>query len=197
MPRVPFRRYVLFAALALLGCAADLLSKAWVFADAELRAGHILWWWKGHVGIQLSRNFGALFGIGQGMSWLFAGLSILAAVGILVWLFVFRAAYDRWITVALGCVMAGVLGNLYDRLGLSGELWVGPGLEQTAAIHAVRDWILWQVNDQWRWPNFNLADSLLVAGAAMLFLRALRPAAPSVGGETDFENPQRGEQSDQ
>jgi signal peptidase II len=38
----------------------------------------------------------------------------------------------------------------------------------------VRDWILWQANDRWRWPNFNIADSLLVIGAAVLFFHALR-----------------------
>jgi signal peptidase II len=75
--------------------------------------------------------------------------------------------------------MAGVLGNLYDRLGLSGENWFGPGHHSDHAVYAVRDWMLWQANDRWRWPNFNIADSLLVCGAAILFLHAIRqPTAP-------------------
>jgi signal peptidase II len=41
------------------------------------------------------------------------------------------------------------------------------------ALYAVRDWILWQASDEWRWPNFNIADSCLVVGAAVLFLHAL------------------------
>ena len=102
-----------------LGCAADLATKAWFFSWPELRAGEIYWLWPGHVGIQLSWNEGALFGIGQGKVWLFAALSIAAAIAIPVWLFRFARPRDAWLTFALGCVMAGVLGNLYDRLGLA------------------------------------------------------------------------------
>lgn len=166
MERVPINRYVVFAVIAVLGCAADLATKAWVFSDPGLRAGNVYWLWTDHVGIQLSRNLGALFGIGQGKVWLFAALSSVAMVAIPTWLFWFRAARDGWLTFALGCVMAGVLGNLFDRLGLSGEAWGG-------SVYAVRDWILWQANDRWRWPNFNIADSLLVVGAALLVLHAL------------------------
>lgn len=165
---------MLFLVLALLGVAADLATKAWVFSIPDLRAGDVYWLWTGHVGIQLSRNWGALFGMGQGLVWLFATLSIVAAVAIPLWLFWLGAARDAWLTAALGCVMAGVLGNLFDRLGLSGETWAAPGIANHQAIHAVRDWILWQANDAWRWPNFNIADSMLVVGAAILLFHALR-----------------------
>jgi signal peptidase II len=40
---------------------------------------------------------------------------------------------------------------------------------------------LWQANDAWRWPNFNIADSMLVVGAAILFYHALRNPAPHNG----------------
>jgi signal peptidase II len=172
MPHVPAQRFVLFTALALIGFAADLVTKSWAFGLSELRAGETLWIWTGHVGVQLSRNWGAVFGIGQDLYWLFAALSVLAAVGVPVWLFRFRAASDLWLTVAMGLVMGGVLGNLYDRLGLSGETWKAPS-ETRDATHAVRDWILWQLNDEQRWPNFNIADSLLVTGAFILFVRIL------------------------
>jgi signal peptidase II len=118
--------------------------------------------------------------MGQGKFVYFAMLSIAAAIAIPVWLFWFRAARDAWLTFALGCVMGGVLGNLYDRLGLSGNSWFGPGNAAPEAVHAVRDWILWQANDHWRWPNFNIADSLLVCGVAILLLHAfLHPDSPA------------------
>lgn len=170
---VPRSRVVVFIAVAVLGCAVDLGTKAWCFSCAHLRAGAIDWLWQGHVGIQLSRNLGALFGMGQGMYGYFAALSIAAAIAIPVWLFWFRAAQDGWLTFALGCVMAGVMGNLFDRLGLSGDAWLGANETAPIAVHAVRDWILWQVSDQWRWPNFNIADSLLVLGVAILVMRTL------------------------
>jgi signal peptidase II len=172
MDRISPSRYVLFTVLAALGCAADLLTKAWIFSWPELRAGGIYWLWTGHVGLQLSLNEGALFGMGQGKVWLFAALSIAAAVAIPVWLFHFGAARDKWLAFALGCVMGGVLGNLHDRLGIHGELWpAGPRVG--TPVYAVRDWILWQLNDQWRWPNFNIADSLLVVGAGLIFVHLL------------------------
>jgi signal peptidase II len=177
---IPRSRFFLFIVTAAIGCAADLLTKAWCFSSPNLRSGEIAWLWKDHVGIQLSRNLGALFGMGQGKFAYFAMLSIAAAIAIPVWLFWFRAARDAWLTFALGCVMGGVLGNLYDRLGLSGDSWFGPGNTAPEAVHAVRDWILWQVNDQWRWPNFNIADSLLVVGVAILLLHAfLHPESPA------------------
>ncbi len=111
--------------------------------------------------------------MGAGRWWIFASLSIVALAGILIWLFVYRAAQDRWINVALGCVTGGILGNLYDRLGL----WTTAGLKPEFQ-HGVRDWILFwwpelklQIFDPW--PNFNIADSLLVTGAIMLVVHAI------------------------
>lgn len=187
MERVPANRYLLFIVLAVTGCAVDLFTKTWAFSWPALRGGEIHWWWTDHAGIQLSRNLGALFGMGQGMVWLFATFGIVAAVAIPVWLFVFGAARDVWVTGAVGCIMAGVLGNLYDRLGLSGEDWAGPAQHAESAVHAVRDWILWQVNDVWRWPNFNIADSLLVVGVCLLMLRAVLET-PSQASCADSQN---------
>lgn len=126
-------------------------------------------WWivEGYFGIETSVNRGALFGMAPGYWWLFATLSVLAAGGILTWLFVYGAARDRWLTIALACVTAGILGNLYDRLGF----WDSTGLPQDFA-HGVRDWILFRYK-HYTWPNFNIADSLLVTGAIMLVAHAL------------------------
>lgn len=177
---VPRSRLSLFIAIAAIGSAADLVTKTWCFSSPNLRAGEVAWLWKDHIGVQLSRNLGALFGMGQGKFAYFALLSIVAALAIPIWLFWFRAARDAWLTFALGCVMGGILGNLYDRLGLSGDSWFGPGNTAPEAVHAVRDWILWQVNDHWRWPNFNIADSLLVVGVGILLLHAfLHPESPA------------------
>ena len=171
---VPRSRYILFGAIAVVGCAVDLVTKAWLFSWPELGGGNVHWLWPGHAGFQLSWNQGALFGMGQGSTWLFATLSVLAGCAIPLWLFYWRAAHDLWLTAALGSVMGGLLGNLYDRLGLPDHLWPGRGGEVGQPVHAVRDWILVQWSDQWRWPNFNIADSLLVVGAIALVLHAMR-----------------------
>jgi signal peptidase II len=181
LPQLPKSRLLVYGGLALLGCAADLWTKRLVFEHPGLFRGSEWWLWEGHVGIQKSLNEGALFGMGQGQVWLFALFSLVAAVAIPIWLFVFRAAHDRWLNVALGCVTGGILGNLYDRLGMPDLHWGAfhPGREGER-VYAVRDWILLQWDTSWVWPNFNIADMLLVGGAGFLLLQAfLQPPPPA------------------
>lgn len=179
MRDVPWSRYVLFGSIALIGMGVDQVTKAWLFSWPELGRGNIYWLWPGRAGFQLSWNQGALFGMGQGAVWLFACLSILAGCAIPLWLFYWQAARDLWLTAALGSVMGGLLGNLYDRLGLPDHLWPRRSIDIGQPVHAVRDWILVQWSDQLRWPNFNIADSLLVAGAIALVWHAMRGPQPA------------------
>ena len=174
---IPLSRYVLFFSLALAGCAADLVSKELIFRWRGLPGQRsIVWLVEGYVGIETSLNTGALFGMGSGGSVYFALLSIGAAVGVLIWLFVLRAARDGLLTAALGCISGGILGNLYDRLGLGlASMQPLPAVMQNRGFeHAVRDWILccWNFKE-YTWPNFNIADSLLVCGAFLLMWHAL------------------------
>ena len=122
MTPVPRNRYVWFFLLAILGLTVDLWSKSAVFGQLGYPGGRSAWthgffgdW--GSVCFLTSINEGALWGMGQGYTWLFALLSIVAVAGVSVWLFVYRAANSLWLTIALGLIMAGTLGNLYDRLG--------------------------------------------------------------------------------
>jgi signal peptidase II len=120
-------------------------------------------------------NEGALFGMGQGGVPVFVVLSVLVGVGILVWLIRDGTKRHVTLTIALACIFAGVLGNLYDRLGLPGLKWP-PGFpphHAGDAVHAVRDWILVMIFD-YHWPNFNIADSLLVCGGILLVWHAWR-----------------------
>ena len=143
---------------------------------------HNEWWLiESYVGIETAVNIGALFGLGAGAGRYFAILSILAAIGILVWLFRFGAAKDRWLTGALGSVMAGILGNLYDRMGFWYE--IGMPLQWRSGV---RDWILFRYGDH-TWPNFNIADSMLVCGAAMLMWQAFREPT-SKGAKSSTES---------
>ena len=106
--------------------------------------------------------------MGHGWTWLFVTLSIAAAIGIVVWLFVFKAARDWVLCLALAVVIGGILGNLYDRMGL----WDAPPEWR----YGVRDWILFRFQSH-TWPNFNIADSLLVCGALWLVVHSfLQPA---------------------
>ena len=171
-------RYGWFLGLALVGCAADLVTKALVFDRMGPPNGfeNIHWLVEGYVGIETALNQGALFGLGHGMVWLFATMSFVALAGIAYWL-IRRGAIDDWLlTLTLGIVTGGILGNLYDRLGIWSDF----------QVYAVRDWIrLSYAYDDYVWPNFNIADSLLVCGAGLLVWHSFRHPGPAVDEHVD------------
>jgi signal peptidase II len=182
-PHVPHdlfaRRALLFGVLSIGGFAIDIGTKSWIFDRLGPPSGEVEWIWRPYFGLETALNQGALFGIGQGQVGLFATLSCLAAAAILYWLFVAGGARDLLLTLSLGSVMGGVAGNLYDRLGL----WWTADFEGHPQ-HAVRDWITLRYGD-WVWPNFNVADMLLVCGASLLVLHAWRAPAVAAPAQAD------------
>lgn len=194
MKAVPVNRYLIFLLIVAAGLAADLVSKSLVFSWLWPQTGRVIWLVEDFVGLEISLNEGALFGIGRGLVALFVAISIVAAVGIACWLFVAGAARELWLTVALASISTGIFGNLHDRLGLHGLAWP-PGFEQFGhqagePVYAVRDWILLCYGDLFKWPNFNIADSMLVCGAIMLAIHAFRAETtgaktPPAEGETE------------
>src|SRR5262249_9248261 len=109
-------------------------------------------------------NEGALFGMGREYkrlaNTLFALVSIVAAVAIVYWSARRATARDPFLCAALGLILAGTLGNLYDRL----------------FFHGVRDFLYFHLIE---WPVFNVADCCLVCGAFLLLAQAFwnRPVA--------------------
>ncbi len=108
-------------------------------------------------------NYGALFGLGgehtSTANLGFAGVSFLAAVGIVVWVLRRGTRADGWLSAALGLILGGTVGNLFDRLVFGG----------------VRDFLYFYKID---WPVFNVADCCLVVGAGMLLVHAFVTPAP-------------------
>lgn len=184
MQAVPRGRYFLVLAILVGGVVADLTTKSFIFgwlgAPSPFVANQKYWVWGNLLGFETSLNEGALFGIGQGLWMIFAGASIVASLVVVGWLFVGGAIRDRLLTIALSCVLAGILGNLYDRLGLHGLRWsFANHLHDVGEpVHAVRDWIL-AILGSYHWPNFNIADSLLVCGAGLLMFHAFYRSEPS------------------
>jgi signal peptidase II len=112
--------------------------------------------WNGPLPPQV--NHGALFSLGgeyqADANKFFAIVSVIAAVGISIWGLRKGSGKDRWLCVALGLILGGTLGNLYDRLVFGG----------------VRDFLMWYA---FKWPIFNVADCCLVCGAGLLLTQAL------------------------
>jgi len=110
-------------------------------------------------------NRGALFGWFHDQDWgnaFFAIVSVAAAGGIIFWSTRPSMAHHRLHCAALGLILAGTLGNLYDRVVFFG----------------VRDFLDFYVQD-WHWPTFNIADCCLVSGACLLLLQAFFSKVPA------------------
>lgn len=103
--------------IAVVGLAVDLWSKDW--AIRTLKPGDAMVLVKNLCSLRVSLNPGALFGLGAGMAPIFVGASVLALMFVL-YLFAHSTASRRSLHVALGLVLAGALGNLYDRTTQSG-----------------------------------------------------------------------------
>ena len=112
-------------------------------------------------------NHGALWGMGQGQTWFFATLSFVAVGVIAYFVWSGQVTVSKWLTVATGLLLAGTLGNLFDRLGLHGCKDING-----QAIYAVRDFLDCWFFGNFHWATFNFADMYLVVGAIMLVVHS-------------------------
>jgi len=187
-----FRAVCLFVAIALAGLAADLLTKYWVYQALEMsEPGYVYWVWQDVVGFQTSLNTGALFGFGAGQTIILVILSLVFLAGIILYV-VLWAWHSLFLSAILGMITAGICGNLYDRLGLHCLKWnYADNLHEIGdPVYAVRDWILVMIG-RWPWPNFNIADSLLVCGTILLAIYIAKE--PGTTDVSSAENSDAGE----
>lgn len=98
---------------AIVGLSTDLITKHLAFTRLPSKEPVALI--PRVLSLDRSLNFGALFGIGKGMSPLFVLASILA-VAFVAYMFASSQRRQWVVHLALGLVLAGALGNLYDRL---------------------------------------------------------------------------------
>jgi signal peptidase II len=144
-------RYVFLIAVALGVVVLDQLLKALV--TWKLRSGRVVELAGGLVQIDYTQNSGAAFGIFRTRGIVFALIAVIVSAGILIY---YRrvAGSPLVVRVALGMVLGGAIGNLIDRVRLG--------------------YVVDFVDLRW-WPVFNLADSAIVVGVALLVLYSLRP----------------------
>jgi signal peptidase II len=135
--------------------AADQLTKAAVLATIREGDG---WPVTSFFSVVLAFNSGAAFSFLAAASgwqrWLFAGIAVAAAIIITALL---RRGGSRLYSAGLALILGGALGNLYDRL----------------AVGKVVDFLLFHYAG-WAYPAFNVADSAITVGAALLIADSLR-----------------------
>ncbi len=134
----------------------DQVSKLWASAALQLyQSIEVLPFFN----ITLVHNPGAAFSFLSNASgwqrWFFTGLAIVFSVVILVWMRRLGAG-ERRQAAALAFILGGAIGNVLDRLQHG---------------HVV-DFIDVYYRD-WHWPAFNVADSAIFIGAALMILDAL------------------------
>lgn len=102
--------------------------------------------------ITLVLNTGTAFGLFKGKARVFSVISIIVIASILVCLLRKRNIEKR-LSLALGLILGGACGNLFDRIRFG----------------YVIDFFDFRI-----WPVFNVADSAITLGIAILILRLLR-----------------------
>ena len=130
---------------------ADQLSKLAMVALFQPGEERVV---TGFFSLVLAFNTGAAFSFLRDVAlwprYLFSAIAI-AAGGLIVWLL--RRGGDRLYCAGLALILGGAAGNLWDRLTLG---------------HVV-DFLLFHW-DRWYYPAFNVADSAITVGAALLIL---------------------------
>jgi signal peptidase II len=140
--------------IALLGYALDVITKVVVVETLSDRPpvdviGH-------YVRLTLARNPGAAFSTGTSYTLVLSCIAVIAAVAVL-WI-ARRLGSTGW-AVGLGFLLAGILGNLTDRI------FREPGFLRGHVV----DFIMFP-----HFPVFNVADICINVAAAVIIIQALR-----------------------
>ena len=155
LDRLGSRLFWLGLGMALLIFVLDQMSK-WVILNIVMVPPRVIPKFPG-FNLTLVYNPGVSFGQ---MSWLgpwaLSALAMAISVALVFWL---RKAETRVLTVALGIVIGGALGNVIDRIRFG----------------AVVDFLdFYMPGTTWpHWPAFNVADSAIVVGVGLIILDGL------------------------
>jgi len=133
----------------------DQISKWWI-VEHVMRPPHVIEVTP-FFNIVLARNRGVSFGMfndgSDGNKWLLSGVALVIVSVLLVWLW---RTQCRMLASAIGLIVGGALGNVIDRM----------------THGAVIDFLDFHAAG-FHWPAFNVADSAIFVGAAVLVLDSL------------------------
>ena len=137
--------------IALCALVADRISKWWIMDVLDLPKIQMVkilpifnLQWAENRGVSFSMfSAGGDFG-----RWALVVLTALIAIGLGIWL---KSVQTRVLAIALGLVIGGAVGNIYDR----------------AVFGFVADFLQFHMGG-WSFAIFNVADSCITVGAALL-----------------------------
>jgi len=163
------RAWTRWLVLSAVVVAADLATKEWV--SSTFRYGETLEVLP-FFNLVLVHNTGAAFsflaGAGGWQRWFFSVVAVVISA-VLVWM-LRKPDTGRLLSTALALVLGGALGNLYDRVTLGYVV-------DFVQLHA----------GGYYFPAFNVADSAITVGVALLLWDSVRPAAGGAPGPATQE----------
>jgi signal peptidase II len=172
------RRWALFLGLAVAVLVLDQLTKTWVDSSFELASRAIPAGQPGgptevigeFVRIAKTYNDGAIFGFLDASATLMAVLSVFVIIGITWYEWRHGAGMGPLVTIGLGLLLGGAVGNLIDRVRFG---------------HVI-DFVDMGIGDT-RWYAWNISDAAVFIGIVVLFIAALLGdrAIPGRGGEQE------------
>ena len=154
------RHSLLFFAVAAAGAALDLWTKHLAFEHIQRYQEVTII--DGFFAYGRTTNPGVVFGMGAGAKKIWLAVSVLAVPVILAIFFTVKK--PKWIlSIALGMILAGTLGNMYDRV--------------FTEVQEVRDFIKFYYRPasggEKVWPLFNLADAFICVGVFLLTIEMM------------------------
>lgn len=145
---------------AIVGFAADLGSKWWILKKlGDPSQGGQIVIIDDYLRFITAFNSGAAFGVAAGKTGFLIVASVLA-LGVLTWFFATTRANQHTSHIAIGMLLAGALGNMYDRITNNG--FVVDFIDVN--LH------FWPANP---WPTFNIADIAICLGVALMLSAVL------------------------
>lgn len=177
------QRWALFLGTAVVVVLLDQLSKLWVDASFELASRGIPAGQPGgptevigeYVRIAKTYNDGAIFGLFDAIAPLMALLSLLVIAGITWYHWRHGASVSPLVTLGLGLLLGGAVGNLIDRV----------------RIGHVIDFVDMGIGSS-RWYAWNISDAAVFVGILVLFAAALL-GDRALPGRGDPGRPGRGD----
>lgn len=158
-------RWGVFVTIAVAVVVLDQVSKAWLVSSVA--PGEVVRLVGDYVRLVFSHNSGALFGLFRDQALLF-GIVSLGVVGLIL-AYHGRSGRNVYLSITLGLLLGGAIGNLIDRFRLGYVVdWVDIGLGD------IRFW------------TFNVADAAVSTAIVLLIGLALFPSlAARLGAGTD------------
>jgi len=142
--------------LSVLVAVLDQLSK-WL-AESQLvahQAVQVLPWFDWYLTYNKGAAFSFLAGAGGWQRWFFAVLALVISIVLIIWIKKLKPE-EKATGLSLSLILGGAIGNLIDRVYLG------------HVIDFIQVWL-----GSYPWPAFNIADSAISLGAAILIISSI------------------------